>query len=119
MRMGTEEVDRLWSLTEDNLGCLAAEDRGWFKSLRQLMEPVIEQMNEEAAGEGGDGMPKAVSSALGGRGGAVLVVQAVATWAWLGDWAGTSLGSSSGWLAPSLVGWLAPFLAGWLAVPRS
>jgi THO complex subunit 1 len=48
IHVGTEELDRLWNLTEDNLSTLGADDRGGFKTLRQLMEPVIEEMNEEA-----------------------------------------------------------------------
>lgn len=45
--VGTDELDRLWNLTEDNLSTLGADDRGGFKTLRQLMEPVIDEMNEE------------------------------------------------------------------------
>eukprot|EP00887_Chlorella_sp_A99_P000489 scaffold17.g489.t1 len=48
VRVGTDELDRLWNLTEDNLSCLSADDRGGFKSLHQLMDPVIEQMHEGA-----------------------------------------------------------------------
>ncbi|KAL4439830.1 hypothetical protein ABPG75_002831 [Micractinium tetrahymenae] len=55
IRVGTDELDRLWNLTEDNLSALSAEDRGGFKTVRQLMEPVIEEMQEAAAGED-DGM---------------------------------------------------------------
>ncbi|KAL4423622.1 hypothetical protein ABPG77_009209 [Micractinium sp. CCAP 211/92] len=51
VRVGTEELDRLWNLTEDNLSALSADDRGGFKTVRQLMEPVIEEMQEAAAGE--------------------------------------------------------------------
>jgi THO complex subunit 1 len=54
IHVGTEELDRLWNLTEDNVSTLGADDRGGFKTLRQLMEPVIEEMNEAAAGTGGD-----------------------------------------------------------------
>jgi THO complex subunit 1 len=50
--VGTEELDRLWNLTEDNVSTLGADDRGGFKTLRQLMEPVIEEMNEEAEAGG-------------------------------------------------------------------
>jgi THO complex subunit 1 len=44
--MGIPELTRLWNLTEDNLTMLAAEDRGGFKSLRSLMDPVIDEMND-------------------------------------------------------------------------
>lgn len=50
IRVGTEELDRLWNISEDNLSMLSAADRGGFKSLRQLMDPVINELNE-----GGDG----------------------------------------------------------------
>lgn len=43
--LGVPELTRLWNLTEDNLSMLAADDRGGFNSLRQLMDPVIEEMN--------------------------------------------------------------------------
>jgi len=52
VHVGTEELDRLWNLTEDNVSTLGADDRGGFKTLRQLMEPVIEEMNEEAEASG-------------------------------------------------------------------
>ncbi|KAG7672356.1 putative THO complex subunit 1 [Nannochloris sp. 'desiccata'] len=55
VHVGTEELDRLWNLTEDNLSTLGADDRGGFKTLRQLMEPVIEEMNEEAEAGAGIG----------------------------------------------------------------
>ncbi|PRW33147.1 THO complex subunit 1 [Chlorella sorokiniana] len=55
IRVGTDELDRLWNLTEDNLSALSAADRGGFKTVRQLMDPVIEEMQEAAAGED-DGM---------------------------------------------------------------
>jgi THO complex subunit 1 len=60
--VGTEELDRLWNLTEDNLSTLGADDRGGFKTLRQLMEPVIEEMNEAAAGEEDDAMKASKNS---------------------------------------------------------
>ena len=44
--MGVPELTRLWNLTEDNLTMLAAEDRGGFKSLRSLMDPVIDEIND-------------------------------------------------------------------------
>ncbi|KAL6785389.1 hypothetical protein ACKKBG_A00065 [Auxenochlorella protothecoides x Auxenochlorella symbiontica] len=47
--LGTEELDRLWNLTEDNLSGLAAEDRGGFKTVSQLMEPVLEEMTDPEA----------------------------------------------------------------------
>jgi THO complex subunit 1 len=46
--MGVPELTRLWNLTEDNLTMLSAEDRGGFTSLRSLMDPVIEEMNDSA-----------------------------------------------------------------------
>ena len=55
VRVGTEELDRLWNLTEDNVNMLGADDRGGFKTLRQLMEPVIEEMNDDADGDGDGG----------------------------------------------------------------
>lgn len=50
IRVGTEELDRLWNLTEDNVSSLSAEDRGGFKTLAQLMDPVLEEMKEAAVG---------------------------------------------------------------------
>ena len=44
--LGVPELTRLWNLTEDNLTMLAAEDRGGFKSLRSLMDPVIDEIND-------------------------------------------------------------------------
>lgn len=44
--LGTDELDRLWNLTEDNVSGLPAEDRGGFKTLGQLMEPVLDEMND-------------------------------------------------------------------------
>lgn len=46
IRMGTEQLDRLWNVTEDNVSMLNAEDRGGFRSVRQLLEPVIEEILE-------------------------------------------------------------------------
>ncbi len=45
IEIGVPELTRLWNLTEDNLSMLAADDRGGFKTLRQLMDPVIDEMN--------------------------------------------------------------------------
>jgi THO complex subunit 1 len=46
IRMGTEPLDRLWNVTEDNVSMLSAEDRGGFRSVRQLLEPVIDEILE-------------------------------------------------------------------------
>lgn len=64
IRVGTEELDRLWNLTEDNFSALSADDRGGFKSVRQLMEPVVEEMREAAAGEDDSLLLKASRSRL-------------------------------------------------------
>ncbi|KAI3431826.1 hypothetical protein D9Q98_010579 [Chlorella vulgaris] len=64
MRVGTEELDRLWNLTEDNLSALSADDRGGFKTCRQLMEPVIEEMRAAAEGEDDGLLMKASRSKL-------------------------------------------------------
>lgn len=40
---------------------LGADDRGGFKTVRQLMEPVIEEMQEAAAGEDDGMLIRAVS----------------------------------------------------------
>ena len=60
--VGNDELDRLWNLTEDNLSTLGADDRGGFKTLRQLMEPVIEEMNEEPDGTDEDQMKASKNS---------------------------------------------------------
>lgn len=55
IRMGTEQLDRLWNVTEDNVTMLSAEDRGGFRTVRQLLEPVIDEImesNDAAEGEG-------------------------------------------------------------------
>ena len=44
------------------LAALSADDRGGFKSVRQMMEPVIDEMQEEAAA--------AAAAAAAGEGGA-------------------------------------------------
>ena len=44
--MGVPELTRLWNLTEDNLTMLSADDRGGFTSLRSLMDPVIDEIND-------------------------------------------------------------------------
>mgnify|MGYP002629705788 CR=1 FL=1 len=49
--LGVPELTRLWNLTEDNLTMLAAEDRGGFKSLRSLMDPVIDEINDPNVNE--------------------------------------------------------------------
>ena len=49
--MGVPELTRLWNLTEDNLTMLAADDRGGFTSLRSLMDPVIDEINDPDADE--------------------------------------------------------------------
>ena len=72
IRVGTQELDRLWNLSEDNVSILAAEDRGGFKSLRDLMNPVIEEM-KEAAEEGRQGDD-------GTRGGLTASSDAVYNW---------------------------------------
>ncbi|PSC69291.1 THO complex subunit 1 isoform X1 isoform B [Micractinium conductrix] len=64
VRVGTDELDRLWNLTEDNLSALSADDRGGFKTVRQLIEPVIEEMQEAAAGGDDAGMLTASRSKL-------------------------------------------------------
>lgn len=51
--LGTDELDRLWNLTEDNVSGLPAEDRGGFKTLGQLMEPVLDEMNDPDDSMGG------------------------------------------------------------------
>ncbi|EFN51183.1 hypothetical protein CHLNCDRAFT_55304 [Chlorella variabilis] len=64
IRVGTDELDRLWNLAEDNLSALSADDRGGFKTVRQLMEPVVEEMREAAAGEDDGLLMKASRSKL-------------------------------------------------------
>lgn len=44
--LGSDELDRLWNLSEDNVSALPVEDREGFKTLDQLLEPVIEEMND-------------------------------------------------------------------------
>ncbi len=44
--MGVPELTRLWNLTEDNLTMLSADDRGGFTSLRSLMDPIIDEIND-------------------------------------------------------------------------
>jgi THO complex subunit 1 len=51
IRVGTEDLDRLWNLTEDNMTSLGADDRGGFKTVAQLIEPVIDEMKEGGDGE--------------------------------------------------------------------
>jgi THO complex subunit 1 len=51
IRVGTEDLDRLWNLTEDNITSLGADDRGGFKTVAQLIEPVIDEMKEGGDGE--------------------------------------------------------------------
>jgi THO complex subunit 1 len=46
VELGVPELTRLWNLTEDNLSMLSADDRGGFTDLRQLMEPVIDEIKE-------------------------------------------------------------------------
>ena len=61
IRVGTKELDRLWNLSEDNVSVLKASDRGGFKTLRGLMEPILDQMKETAE-EGGDVMGATIST---------------------------------------------------------
>lgn len=46
VELGVPELTRLWNLTDDNLSMLSADDRGGFTDLRQLMEPVIDEIKE-------------------------------------------------------------------------
>ncbi|KDD74698.1 hypothetical protein H632_c1126p0, partial [Helicosporidium sp. ATCC 50920] len=49
--LGDAALDRLWNLTSDNTSMLAAEDRGGFKTVRALLEPVLEDWREGGDGE--------------------------------------------------------------------
>lgn len=51
VRVGNDVLDRLWSLSEDNVSCLEGAARGHVPTLREFLEPLIEQMEPDSGVE--------------------------------------------------------------------
>uniref|UniRef100_A0A061R876 THO complex subunit 1 n=1 Tax=Tetraselmis sp. GSL018 TaxID=582737 RepID=A0A061R876_9CHLO len=47
VQLGTEELDSLWNLTENNTSSLKAEDRGGIPTCQEFLRAVAEQMDPE------------------------------------------------------------------------